>query len=163
MGEMYEKSPFTMMDLIRQRERWLQGIWLVVKSSKIPWGTKFWLATALYAWISLPLASLCIFGMISEVPYTYYLKPINALTMSSTVYMYLFGLVKSFDLKQSSFAILVLYFFLQILMVAVCFVVENLVVIYGVFTNKHHFYIVEKESKPKLQDGQKAAPVVARF
>lgn len=35
-GEMWEKSPFTIMDFLRQRKRWLQGLLLVAHSSRIP-------------------------------------------------------------------------------------------------------------------------------
>lgn len=35
-GIMWEKSPFTLMDLIRQRKRWIQGLLQVTHSSKIP-------------------------------------------------------------------------------------------------------------------------------
>ena len=35
-GEMWEKSPFTLSDFIKQRKRWLQGIVLVVHDSRLP-------------------------------------------------------------------------------------------------------------------------------
>jgi egghead protein (zeste-white 4 protein) len=35
-GDMWEKSPFTIKDFLRQRKRWLQGLLLVVHSSEIP-------------------------------------------------------------------------------------------------------------------------------
>ncbi len=35
-GNMCEKSPFDLMDFLQQRKRWLQGLLLVVHSSKIP-------------------------------------------------------------------------------------------------------------------------------
>jgi len=35
-GEMWEKSPFTLIDFLQQRKRWLQGLLLVTHSSKIP-------------------------------------------------------------------------------------------------------------------------------
>ena len=36
LGEMWEKSPFTLMDFIKQRKRWLQGILLVVHDGRLP-------------------------------------------------------------------------------------------------------------------------------
>ena len=39
-GEMNEKSPFTLWDFLRQRKRWIQGIYLTVHSSEIPWRIK---------------------------------------------------------------------------------------------------------------------------
>ena len=35
-GEMWEKSPFNLLDFLQQRKRWLQGLLLVAHSSKIP-------------------------------------------------------------------------------------------------------------------------------
>jgi beta-1,4-mannosyltransferase len=35
-GEMWEKSPFGVVDFLQQRKRWLQGLLLVVHSSRIP-------------------------------------------------------------------------------------------------------------------------------
>lgn len=144
MGEMFEKSPFTMMDLIRQRKRWLQGTWLVVHSSKVPWSKKFLLAMSFYAWLTVPLTSLSLISFVTTVPYSHYLKFVNSVTFVSTVYMYLFGLVISFDLKPRSRGILTLYLFIQIVTMVIYFVAENFVVIWAVFTNKHNFYIVQK-------------------
>lgn len=39
-GEMNEKSPFTLWDFLQQRKRWIQGIYLTVHSSEIPWRIK---------------------------------------------------------------------------------------------------------------------------
>jgi hypothetical protein len=36
LGEMWEKSPFTLCDFVRQRKRWLQGILLVVHDRGLP-------------------------------------------------------------------------------------------------------------------------------
>ena len=33
---MWEKSPFTLADFIKQRKRWIQGIFLVVHDSRLP-------------------------------------------------------------------------------------------------------------------------------
>ena len=35
-GDMHEQSPFTLMDFLQQRKRWLQGLLLVTHSSYIP-------------------------------------------------------------------------------------------------------------------------------
>jgi egghead protein (zeste-white 4 protein) len=38
---MWEKSPFTLSDFIKQRKRWLQGILLVVHDSRLPLRVRF--------------------------------------------------------------------------------------------------------------------------
>ena len=37
-GDMWEKSPFTILDFLHQRKRWLQGLLQVTHSSNIPIG-----------------------------------------------------------------------------------------------------------------------------
>ena len=46
-GEMHEKSPFTFSDFIKQRKRWMQGIYLVCASNHIPVKSKFLLSLSL--------------------------------------------------------------------------------------------------------------------
>lgn len=55
---MLEKSPFTFWDFLQQRKRWIQGIYLTVHSKFIPLKYKFFLASSLYAWATMPLTSL---------------------------------------------------------------------------------------------------------
>ena len=37
-GDMWEKSPFTILDFLRQRKRWMQGLLRVTHSANIPIG-----------------------------------------------------------------------------------------------------------------------------
>ena len=46
-GEMHEKSPFTFSDFMKQRKRWMQGIYLVCASNHIPVKSKFLLSLSL--------------------------------------------------------------------------------------------------------------------
>ena len=46
-GEMWEKSPFTFKDFFQQRKRWMQGIYMVVASQRIPIQSKFLLGMSL--------------------------------------------------------------------------------------------------------------------
>ncbi|XP_055325821.1 beta-1,4-mannosyltransferase egh-like, partial [Sitodiplosis mosellana] len=53
-GEMHEKSPFTLLDYVQQRKRWLVGILLVVHSRMIPLKYKLLLGCSIYAWATIP-------------------------------------------------------------------------------------------------------------
>jgi egghead protein (zeste-white 4 protein) len=44
---MWEKSPFTFTDFFQQRKRWMQGIFMVVASNRIPAKSKLLLALSL--------------------------------------------------------------------------------------------------------------------
>ena len=46
-GEMHEKSPFTIIDFVKQRKRWIQGFYLVCASQQIPVKSKFLLTMCL--------------------------------------------------------------------------------------------------------------------
>ena len=46
-GEMHEKSPFTFVDFIKQRKRWIQGFYLVCTSPMIPVRSKVLLTMSL--------------------------------------------------------------------------------------------------------------------
>lgn len=149
-GEMYEKSPFTILDLIRQRKRWVQGIWLVVHSSKIPIKTKFFLAMSHYAWLTLPITSLSyVITLIFPLPTPYWLQPLGSFCFAVTLYMYIFGVVKSFDLKKGPIGMLFVYMIGSVLTLTLNMIVENVAVIWGIFSPKYNFYIVKKDQKPK--------------
>ncbi|EPB67733.1 hypothetical protein ANCCEY_13180, partial [Ancylostoma ceylanicum] len=88
-GEMHEKSPFTMWDFLQQRKRWLQGILLTAL-----------LALSLYAWATMPLTSLQVFlcplfPLPRCLPFDFALSFVGAINL----YMYIFGVVKSFSHK----------------------------------------------------------------
>jgi egghead protein (zeste-white 4 protein) len=38
---MWERSSFTFIDLLKQRKRWMQGIFLVVHEQRLPWKVRF--------------------------------------------------------------------------------------------------------------------------
>lgn len=150
-GEMYEKSPFTIMDQIRQRKRWGQGIWLVVHSTRIPVATKFFLAMTHYAWLTLPLAVLnYVVTMFVVFPAPIWLRTLGSFCFGVTLYMYIIGLVRSFDFKKQSIGLMLVYLIGQILTLTLNWIVENIAVIWALLSNKHNFYIVKKEVNPRV-------------
>ncbi|CAK5094912.1 unnamed protein product [Meloidogyne enterolobii] len=99
-GEMHEKSPFTFWDFLQQRRRWLQGIFLTVHSKYIPFRCKFLLASSLYAWVTLPLTTLQIFlNPLLPLPKAFVLDFLVAFVGAVNLYMYIFGVIKSFSHK----------------------------------------------------------------
>ena len=51
-GEMWEKSPFTFDDFIKQRKRWMQGIFLVATDPKLSFKSRFFIGLSILAWIT---------------------------------------------------------------------------------------------------------------
>ncbi|XP_064555496.1 beta-1,4-mannosyltransferase egh [Drosophila montana] len=145
-GEMYEKSPFTLLDLLQQRKRWLQGILLVVHSKLIPFRHKLLLGISVYSWVTMPLStSNIIFAGLYPIPCPNLVDFVCAFIAAINIYMYVFGVIKSFSLYRFG-----LLKFLACVLGAVCtipvnVVIENVAVIWGLVGQKHKFYVVQKD------------------
>jgi len=153
-GEMFEKSPFTLLDFIKQRRRWVQGIWLVVHNRKIPLKTKLFLTMSHYTSLTLPITTIAVFmNTIFSLETPFLVKLMTKFCLSMTTYMYVFGLVKSNDIKPKSFPILTLYLIIQVIAITFYALVENIAVIWGLFSSKHNFYVVKKDlGEKKIPD-----------
>lgn len=154
-GEMYEKSPFTLLDFLQQRKRWLQGILLVVHSKIIPFKYKIFLAMSVYSWCTMPLSSSnIIFAMLFPLPCPFIVDLVCAFLGGISVYMYIFGVMKSFSLYRFGFLKSVICIVGALCTIPFNLLIENTAVVWGVMTNKHKFYVVQKEisieSRPLL-------------
>lgn len=150
-GEMWEKSPFSVQDLIRQRKRWLQGLWLVVHSRKIPLANKFFLVMSLYAWVTLPIVGLSyIAAIIFPVPTPVWINCIGTFCFAVSIYMYIFGVIKSFDLKKTNRGMVFVYLIGAVVTIPLNIVMEDIATVWGLFGSKHNFYIVEKDANRKV-------------
>ena len=144
---MWEKSPFTIKDFLQQRKRWLQGIWLVVHSSKIPIKNKLFLGMSLYGWLTLPLStSNLLWAFLYPLPSNQFvfLNVLVAFAGAINTYMYTFGVVKSFSLRRVGFLKFVIYLVSSVLVLPYNVVIENIAVCWGIISNKHKFYVVQK-------------------
>lgn len=151
-GEMWEKSPFTIWDFLQQRKRWMQGIYLVVHSQSLPFRIKFFLMMSFYAWLTVPLStSNIVLAALYPVRCWQLLDVVTLFLMGTTIYMYIFGVIKSFSLYR--YGVLKFLFCLLGAMMAVPFniLIENVAIIWGFFGDKHRFYVVKKECKPAVQ------------
>jgi egghead protein (zeste-white 4 protein) len=59
-GDMLERSPFTLYDFIKQRQRWMQGLFMVAFLSPIRIKTKLFLIISVSSWLVSPLYSVLI-------------------------------------------------------------------------------------------------------
>ena len=59
-GDMLEKSPFTLFDFIKQRQRWMQGLFMVAYLSPMRLRTKIFLLMSVSSWMVSPLYSVLI-------------------------------------------------------------------------------------------------------
>lgn len=145
-GEMHEKSPFTMLDFLQQRKRWLQGILLVVHSGLIPVRHKVLLAISVYSWVTMPLSSSnLVLAALYPIPCPGLMDFVCAFIGSFQIYMYVFGVLKSFSLHRFGLVKFVLCAVGAVCTIPVNIVIENVAVIWGLFGKKHKFYVVQKD------------------
>lgn len=147
-GEMWEKSPFTMWDFMQQRKRWIQGILLVVHSKEIPFYHKIFLALSCYSWVTLPLStSNIIFAAVYPIPCPHLLDLVCGFIGAVNIYMYMFGVLKSFPVNRFGFWKFFLFVAGALATIPINVCIENIAVVWGVIGKKHKFYIVNKEIK----------------
>ncbi|KAM3968106.1 glycosyltransferase [Aphomia sociella] len=147
-GEMWEKSPFTLWDFIQQRKRWIQGILLVVHSKEIPVINKIFLAISCYSWVTLPLStSNVLLNALCPIPCPHYLDLLCGFIGAVNIYMYIFGVMKSFPIHRFGPVKFFLFICGALVTIPLNVVIENIAVIWGVLGKKHKFYIVNKEIK----------------
>jgi len=145
-GEMYEKSPFTLLDFLQQRKRWLQGILLVVHSKIIPLRYKIFLTISVYSWVTMPLTtSNILLAYLKPIPCPYMVDFFCAFLGGLSIYMYIFGVLKSFSLYRFGVVKSIVCIIGAICTIPINLVIENTAVIWGVVGKKHKFYVVQKE------------------
>ena len=145
-GEMWEKSPFTLMDFLQQRKRWLQGIFLVVHSVHIPLVYKFFLSMSLYAWMTMPLTiTNLVFASAYPLPSSYWCNFWSTFVGAASFYMYIFGVLKSFDFKQIGIRRYLLVIVGAVLSIPFNVIIEISAVVWGIFSKKHKFFVVQKQ------------------
>lgn len=150
-GEMWEKSPFTLGDFLQQRKRWLQGILLVVHSKKIPLRNKLFLTISCYSWVTMPLStSNLILAALCPIPCPPLMDFLCAFIGAVSIYMYIFGVIKSFSLYRFGIMKFSLCILGALATIPVNVVIENVAVVWGLIGKKHKFYIVNKECPPTI-------------
>lgn len=150
-GEMWEKSPFTLWDLLQQRKRWIQGILLVVHSKEIPFIYNVFLAISCYSWVTLPFStSNIVLAAICPIPCPHALDLIIGFVGAVNIYMYIFGVIKSFPLYRFGPLKFIMFIGGALATIPFNIVVENIAVIWGILGKKHKFYVVNKEIKTPI-------------
>ena len=96
-GYMYEKSPFSLKDFVKQRHRWFGGLWYCALDRNIPWRERVIMFAFMIMW---SLSWLCI-GMI-YVNFFYptgtpvWLAIAGGISFSYFVCLYMVGYIKTF-------------------------------------------------------------------
>uniref|UniRef100_A0A2P2I700 Beta-1,4-mannosyltransferase egh-like n=1 Tax=Hirondellea gigas TaxID=1518452 RepID=A0A2P2I700_9CRUS len=144
-GEMWEKSPFTIYDFLQQRKRWLQGLLLVVHNRQIPIKTKWLMAMSLYSWVTMPVAIVTV--ALSAVFPVFVPWPLNFITAfvgGVNIYMYIFGVIKSFRVDRLGWLRMIACIAGALVTMPFNMLVENIAVLKGLYGDKYKFYVVKK-------------------
>lgn len=150
-GEMWEKSPFSLWDFVQQRKRWLQGILLVVHSKAIPFKHKVLLGISCYSWVTMPLAtSNVVLAALCPIPCPPAMDFLCAFIGAVNIYMYVFGVFKSFSLIRYGVLKFCLCLAGALCTIPFNILIENVAVVWGLFGKKHKFYVVNKDFKPPI-------------
>lgn len=149
---MYERSPFSLADFVRQRRRWFGGLWLCALSPTLPLGDRVILGTFMLMWSTCWLSiSMVYLNLLIPAGTPVWLGVIGGLSFSYYVLLYLIGYLATFY-RQASREELIARFVQQILLIPFFSLMEAAGVLHGLISPPKDFYIVQKEVRPFLSD-----------
>lgn len=148
---MLEKSPFSLLDFIKQRKRWVQGIFLSVNDRQLRLSfSKIGLSYSFFFWVTKPfqlMGSLVLLVFpTSFTPFESFLSVFNS---SVFVFLFIIGAIKSFDFNNSRYRMgkLCLCALGAVCSIPFMLVAEVIAVIWGICSDKKQFYIVNKNKQ----------------
>lgn len=145
---MYEKSPFTLMDFVKQRRRWFGGLWLCALTPRVSWRQRATLASFMVLW---SISWFCVFMVFANIVYPtgtpLWLGLTGGLSFSYYVLLYLVGYVRSFDWRGAGW-IFAGRLVLQVALIPFFAALEGVGVVYALINPPKDFYIVQKETRP---------------
>jgi len=164
---MYEQSPFTVMDLIRQRARWYHGLYYCTWISGVKFDFKTtWLLSIMLVFWSLSFAIFAI-GLMVRLNTLFSASPDRNLWFATEAVSFFFqmnyviGFVHNYSPYVMGFAPWICLLFLQINVLPIFVgLVEMSGVIHGMYLlskQKGEFYVVQKE-KASVSTPAVAAP-----
>ncbi len=146
-GFMYERSPFSLSDFAKQRQRWFGGLWLCVLSPGIRLSEKIVLGTFMLLWTVSWLCILMVFVNLAYPTGTpVWLAMSGGVSFAYYVTLYMIGYLRTFGYEwRRSKAVFLLRLIAQIALIPVFSIMEAAGVFYGLFSPPKEFYIVQKE------------------
>lgn len=154
-GDMWEKSPFTIYDWIKQRSRWMQGIWRVYRSQQIPRSYKWGLRFIVAGWLTMPFTTLNgLLAGVLPIPTYRLFDAVCVFTFTVYLFLYMFGSLKSFSRARLGLFRYICVILLPLLISPVIVVVENISVCMCMFTDQGKFHIVDKDVTGKDKGGK---------
>eukprot|EP00186_Timspurckia_oligopyrenoides_P005306 CAMPEP_0182450730 /NCGR_PEP_ID=MMETSP1172-20130603/43336_1 /TAXON_ID=708627 /ORGANISM="Timspurckia oligopyrenoides, Strain CCMP3278" /LENGTH=984 /DNA_ID=CAMNT_0024648449 /DNA_START=192 /DNA_END=3146 /DNA_ORIENTATION=- len=149
---MYEQSPFTFLDFVKQRARWLGGLLRVCFEDKIPLQFRLILVTFNVVWISLPLSLLILFARTAFAAHSSERTFISllAVVQSMACWSYLHGFLLGYDIRKLGFSKYCIMLYLQLALQPVFGILESLGVCYAILNLRSvlvGFHVVQKQNQ----------------
>ncbi|XP_046579452.1 beta-1,4-mannosyltransferase egh-like [Haliotis rubra] len=151
-GEMWEKSTFSVMDYIRQRKRWVQGISLTFLSNQIPFRYKLGISVMILSWVVMPVTSLnFILIPLFPIPVHPLLDLLFAFTGGVVLFLFILGAIKSFSIRRHGVLKCIVLCVLTIFIAPLTMVLESMgVVLAAISRRSYEFHIVRKDLETVL-------------
>ncbi|CEL99845.1 unnamed protein product [Vitrella brassicaformis CCMP3155] len=100
-GVMREKSPFTFLDFLKQRRRWIQGLWLTVLRKDLSARNRILLFIMMVNWSLMPIIQLGGYLLVLFTrQHTMIYITIRTITLGIALWVYAFGAIHNFDPKR---------------------------------------------------------------
>lgn len=160
---MFEQSPFTISDFVKQRARWLVGGYLVVTTDRIPFLYRIMMRILIMIWIIMPITypmlflSICLGRLFINSPNQmfYFYQVFLPLVSTVSLWIYVMGFMTTFSISKIGLLRYTILMYLQILLSPLLGGLELLSVIYAVINMKtlsQRFHVVEKDYGAKTEE-----------
>lgn len=149
---MLEQSPFSIMDFIRQRRRWYNGLWLCAVTPNIPESERFWLRLFLWFWTFSWVNNLSFYAhFVYPTNTPLWMGLIGGISFAFNIGVYLVGFLVSFSPSRIGWSQFLSYFFLTAMGIPVFSSIEAAGALYGMLFPSNDFYVVQKEKKKAIE------------
>ncbi len=143
---MYEKSPFSVRDFVKQRQRWFGGMWLVALSRDLPVKERLLLLFFMLMWtLSWLCPVMLVVNIIFPTGTPVWLAIPSGISAIYTMWLYVVGFLYTFSRQQLGRRYIPLLI-AQIVLVPLFGFLESAAVVTGVLRPARGFYIVQKEA-----------------
>ncbi|KAK3595735.1 hypothetical protein CHS0354_025359 [Potamilus streckersoni] len=148
-SEMWEKSPFTIVDYIKQRKRWFVGRMYTLLSPNIPVKYKLFLIPTDLSWLLLTLnLSNSFVSLLFPMQTPNVVFFVTSMIVGVMIFLFVFGSIKSFSLKRYGFLKKAIICASTILIIPFAACLDGIASLYG-FCGRldDGFYIVKKDKE----------------
>lgn len=151
---MFEQSPFTVIDFVRQRARWFGGLYLVCRAQQIPFKYRACLSFTTLSWACSPLICIGMFlSLLLRTDVSMQFRIVLALCSSLSCFGYVLGYFITFDMKQGLVRYLILLY-LVLLGQPLFALMEIAGILYTFYQppSKGFFVVQKEQGKPNLSN-----------